>query len=165
MSRSEPVSFCALHVSRPEGYARSRSTSTRSPSPGPASTSGSTSSSTRDIAERFNSRFGETFTRPRGVYPEIGAKLMDLQQGEKKMSTTGGTEQGTVYVLDPPDVNPAQENEGGDPTRAREVGARARQALANRTSSRSWTSPTGESIQAVQVALRRAAWTTARSQS
>jgi tryptophanyl-tRNA synthetase len=59
---------------------------------------------TRDVAERFNSRFGETFTLPRGVYPEIGAKLMDLQEPENKMSTTGGTEQGTVYVLDSPDV-------------------------------------------------------------
>jgi tryptophanyl-tRNA synthetase len=59
---------------------------------------------TRDIAERFNSRFGETFALPRGVYPEIGAKVMDLQEPQKKMSTTGGTEQGTVYVLDPPDT-------------------------------------------------------------
>jgi tryptophanyl-tRNA synthetase len=59
---------------------------------------------TRDIAERFNARYGETFTLPRGVYPEIGAKVMDLQEPEKKMSTTGGTEQGTVYMLDPPDV-------------------------------------------------------------
>jgi tryptophanyl-tRNA synthetase len=59
---------------------------------------------TRDVAERFNSRFGETFTIPQGVYPEIGAKVMDLQEPEKKMSTTGGTEQGTVYMLDPPDT-------------------------------------------------------------
>lgn len=59
---------------------------------------------TRDVAERFNSRFGETFTLPRGVYPETGAKIMDLQEPEKKMSTTGGTEQGTVLILDPPDV-------------------------------------------------------------
>jgi tryptophanyl-tRNA synthetase len=59
---------------------------------------------TRDIAERFNSRFGTTFTLPRGVYPETGAKVMDLQEPEKKMSTTGGTEQGTVFVLDPPDA-------------------------------------------------------------
>jgi tryptophanyl-tRNA synthetase len=59
---------------------------------------------TRDVAERFNSRFGETFTLPRGVYPETGAKIMDLQEPGKKMSTTGGTEQGTVLVLDPPDV-------------------------------------------------------------
>jgi tryptophanyl-tRNA synthetase len=59
---------------------------------------------TRDIAERFNSRYGETFTLPRGVYPETGAKILDLQDPEKKMSTTGGTEQGTVYMLDPPDA-------------------------------------------------------------
>ena len=59
---------------------------------------------TRNIAERFNSRFGETFTMPRGVYPETGAKIMDLQEPENKMSTTGGTEQGTVYVLDPPEA-------------------------------------------------------------
>jgi tryptophanyl-tRNA synthetase len=59
---------------------------------------------TRDVATRFNSRFGETFTLPRGIYPEIGAKVMDLQEPEKKMSTTGSTDQGTVYVLDPPDA-------------------------------------------------------------
>jgi tryptophanyl-tRNA synthetase len=58
----------------------------------------------RDIAERFNSRFGETFKLPRGVFPEIGAKVMDLQEPEKKMSTTGGNEQGTVYVLDTADA-------------------------------------------------------------
>ncbi len=58
----------------------------------------------RDIAQRFNSRFGETFKIPRGVFPEVGARIMDLQEPTKKMSTTGGTEQGTVLVLDPPDV-------------------------------------------------------------
>jgi len=58
---------------------------------------------TRDVAERFNSRYGETFTLPRGVYPEVGAKIMDLQEPEKKMSTTGGTENGTVYILDSAD--------------------------------------------------------------
>jgi tryptophanyl-tRNA synthetase len=55
---------------------------------------------TRDVAERFNSRYGETFTLPRGVFPEIGAKIMDLQEPGNKMSTTGGSEQGTVYLLD-----------------------------------------------------------------
>ena len=59
---------------------------------------------TRDIAERFNSRYGETFTLPRGVYPETGAKVMDLQEPEKKMSTTGGIEQGTVFMLDDVDT-------------------------------------------------------------
>jgi tryptophanyl-tRNA synthetase len=58
----------------------------------------------RDIAERFNSRFGETFVVPRGVYPEVGARIMDLLEPTKKMSTTGGTEQGTVLLLDEPDV-------------------------------------------------------------
>jgi tryptophanyl-tRNA synthetase len=59
---------------------------------------------TRNIAERFNSRYGETFTLPRGVFPETGARVMDLQEPEKKMSTTGGTEQGTLLILDPPEV-------------------------------------------------------------
>jgi tryptophanyl-tRNA synthetase len=58
----------------------------------------------RDIAERFNSRFGPTFKVPEGVYPTIGARIMDLQEPAKKMSTTGGTAQGTVLMLDPPDV-------------------------------------------------------------
>jgi tryptophanyl-tRNA synthetase len=59
---------------------------------------------TRDVAERFNTRFGETFRLPEAVFPEVGAKIMDLQEPERKMSTTGGTPQGTVLVLDPPDV-------------------------------------------------------------
>jgi tryptophanyl-tRNA synthetase len=58
----------------------------------------------RDVAERFNARFGETFTVPQGVYPEVGARIMDLQEPEKKMSTTGGTPQGTVKLLDDPDT-------------------------------------------------------------
>jgi tryptophanyl-tRNA synthetase len=58
----------------------------------------------RDIAQRFNARFGELFTVPEGIYPEVGARIMDLQEPEKKMSTTGGTAQGTVGILDPPDV-------------------------------------------------------------
>jgi tryptophanyl-tRNA synthetase len=59
---------------------------------------------TRNVAERFNQRYGETFTVPRGVFPEVGGRIMDLQDPERKMSTTGGTEQGTVYVLDSPDT-------------------------------------------------------------
>ena len=58
----------------------------------------------RDVAERFNARFGETFTVPRGVYPEIGARILDLQEPSRKMSTTGGTAQGTLLLLDPPDT-------------------------------------------------------------
>jgi tryptophanyl-tRNA synthetase len=58
----------------------------------------------RDIAERFNTRFGQTFTMPDGIYPEVGARVMDLQEPTKKMSTTGGTPQGTILMLDPPEV-------------------------------------------------------------
>jgi tryptophanyl-tRNA synthetase len=59
---------------------------------------------TRDVAERFNARFGETFVVPRVVVPELGAKITDLQEPTKKMSTTGGTPQGTVLLLDEPDT-------------------------------------------------------------
>ena len=58
----------------------------------------------RDVAERFNARFGETFVVPEGIYPEIGARIMDLQEPTRKMSTTGGTEQGTIKLLDEPDA-------------------------------------------------------------
>jgi tryptophanyl-tRNA synthetase len=58
----------------------------------------------RDVAERFNARFGETFKVPQGVYPEVGARIMDLQEPTKKMSTTTGTPQGTVRLLDDVDV-------------------------------------------------------------
>ncbi len=54
----------------------------------------------REIARRFNERFGETLVVPELVVPEVGARIMDLQEPERKMSTTGGTEAGTVLVLD-----------------------------------------------------------------
>ena len=59
---------------------------------------------TRDIATRFNSRYGETFKLPEGRYPEVGARIMDLQEPERKMSTTLGTPQGTLDLLDPPEA-------------------------------------------------------------
>ena len=59
---------------------------------------------TRDVAERFNSRYGATLVVPKVVVPKLGAKIMDLQEPTKKMSTTGGSAQGTVLMLDAPDV-------------------------------------------------------------
>jgi tryptophanyl-tRNA synthetase len=59
----------------------------------------------RDVARRFNARFGsgeEVLVVPEHRIPEVGARVMDLQDPTKKMSTTGGSEQGTVYVLDEP---------------------------------------------------------------
>jgi tryptophanyl-tRNA synthetase len=58
----------------------------------------------RDIARRFNERFGETLVVPEHRIPEVGARVRDLQEPGRKMSTTGGTEQGTVFVLDDPDT-------------------------------------------------------------
>jgi tryptophanyl-tRNA synthetase len=56
----------------------------------------------RDIATRFNERYGELLVVPEGRFPEVGARIMDLQEPANKMSTTGGTPQGTVLVLDDP---------------------------------------------------------------
>ncbi len=56
----------------------------------------------RDIAARFNARFGQTLVVPEHRVPAVGARIRDLQAPERKMSTTGGTEKGTVYVLDEP---------------------------------------------------------------
>ena len=58
----------------------------------------------RNIAERFNGRFGETFKVPDGVFPEEGARIKNLQEPERLMSTTRGAPQGVVRMIDPPDV-------------------------------------------------------------
>jgi tryptophanyl-tRNA synthetase len=55
---------------------------------------------TRNIAIRFNERFGETFAVPELRIPEVGARIMDLQSPGDKMSTTAASEQGTLYILD-----------------------------------------------------------------
>jgi tryptophanyl-tRNA synthetase len=59
---------------------------------------------TRDIAERFNQRFGETLVVPRGVYPEEGARVKNLQEPERLMSTSRGAPQGVVRMIDEPEV-------------------------------------------------------------
>jgi tryptophanyl-tRNA synthetase len=57
----------------------------------------------RNVAERFNARFGEgLLVVPEHRIPESGARVRDLQDPARKMSTSGGSEQGTVYVLDEP---------------------------------------------------------------
>lgn len=55
---------------------------------------------TRDIAERFNSRYGETFVVPEHRIPPAGARVMDLQHPENKMSKSVGDSPGTVWVLE-----------------------------------------------------------------
>jgi tryptophanyl-tRNA synthetase len=61
----------------------------------------------RDVAARFNARFAggeQVLVVPEHRIPAVGARIMDLQHPERKMSTTGGSEEGTVYVLDDPAV-------------------------------------------------------------
>ncbi|HUB76822.1 MAG TPA: tryptophan--tRNA ligase [Solirubrobacteraceae bacterium] len=56
----------------------------------------------RDIAIRFNARFGELLVVPEARIPTVGARIMDLQDPASKMSTTSAGEEGTIYVLDEP---------------------------------------------------------------
>jgi tryptophanyl-tRNA synthetase len=58
----------------------------------------------RDLAERFNGRFGETFTLPAARIPETGGRIMDLQEPERKMSTTDSRPAGKVLITDPPET-------------------------------------------------------------
>jgi tryptophanyl-tRNA synthetase len=59
---------------------------------------------TRNIAQRFNNRFGETFVVPEADIPKLGAKVYDLQEPTNKMSKTADSPRGTVMVFDPPEV-------------------------------------------------------------
>jgi tryptophanyl-tRNA synthetase len=58
----------------------------------------------RDVATRFNSRFGETFVVPNATFPPVGARIMDLQNPTAKMSKSADSPQGTVPLLDPPEA-------------------------------------------------------------
>ena len=57
----------------------------------------------RDLAQRFNFRYGDVFTVPEAAVPATGARVMDLQEPTRKMSKTGGTPLGTVQMLDSPE--------------------------------------------------------------
>ncbi len=58
----------------------------------------------RDVAIRFNARFEETLVVPEARVPTVGARIMDLQNPGRKMSTTGSNVGGTVYVTDEPNA-------------------------------------------------------------
>jgi tryptophanyl-tRNA synthetase len=58
----------------------------------------------RDVAQRFNSRYGETFRIPEGVFPKTGGRVMNLQEPSVKMSKSRGAESGTVLMLDRPET-------------------------------------------------------------
>jgi tryptophanyl-tRNA synthetase len=58
----------------------------------------------REIARRFNSTYGEVFVEPRHVIPQIGARVMDLQDPTAKMSTSYGSDAGLIYIDEEPGV-------------------------------------------------------------
>jgi tryptophanyl-tRNA synthetase len=77
----------------------------------------------REIARRFNTTYGEVFVEPEHVIPDIGARIMDLQEPEAKMSTSSSTEAGLIYIDDEPDaimrkVKRAQTDSGSEVVRA-----------------------------------------------
>ncbi|WFP17341.1 tryptophan--tRNA ligase [Citricoccus muralis] len=59
---------------------------------------------TRNLAQRFNSRYGETFVVPTGFYPETGARIYDLQNPTSKMSKSAESPNGLINILDEPKV-------------------------------------------------------------
>jgi tryptophanyl-tRNA synthetase len=77
----------------------------------------------REIARRFNATYGEVLVEPEAVIPETGARIMDLQDPESKMSTTYGSDSGLIYIDDEPEaiikkIKRAQTDSGSDIVRA-----------------------------------------------
>jgi tryptophanyl-tRNA synthetase len=77
----------------------------------------------REIARRFNSTYGEVFVEAEAVVPKTGARIMDLQSPDAKMSTTGSTEAGRIYIDDEADtivrkIKRAQTDSGSGVVRA-----------------------------------------------
>jgi tryptophanyl-tRNA synthetase len=101
--KADAQEFVSAALSRTRCSRRATSSCTRPTSSRSGSTSASTSRLARNIAERFNSRYGGR-SSCRGASIPGRRQDHEAQEPEKKMSTTGGTEQGTVLVLDPPDV-------------------------------------------------------------
>jgi tryptophanyl-tRNA synthetase len=58
---------------------------------------------TRELAIRFNTRYGDTFVVPEGAYPTVGARVMDLQEPTRKMSKSVSSPLGTISIMDPPE--------------------------------------------------------------
>jgi tryptophanyl-tRNA synthetase len=77
----------------------------------------------REVARRFNATYDEVLVEPAHVIPQVGARIMDLQEPDTKMSTTGSTEAGLVYIDEEPDaivkkIKRAQTDSGSEIVRA-----------------------------------------------
>ena len=101
----------ALHLPRPDGGRHPALPDRHRPGrrrPAPARRAGPRHRAALQLALRRDVQ------DPERRLPRGRARIMDLQEPTKKMSTTGGTPQGTVLVLDPPDVDPEEVQDGGD---------------------------------------------------
>ena len=89
----------------------------------------------RDVAERFNTRFGETLVVPEARHPRRSARASrDLQEPDAQdVDDRRAREQGTVYVLDEPDAIRQEVQARGRPTPGREIVPRATTSPASRT--------------------------------
>ena len=79
----------------------------------------------REIARRFNATYGDVLVEPEHVIPQVGARVMDLQDTSAKMSTSFGTDAGLIYIDDEPDdirrkLKRAQTDSGREIVRAPE---------------------------------------------
>ena len=93
---------------------------------------------TRDVAIRFNHRYGETFVVPEAAVPKVAARVMDLQEPTRKMSKSVSSPLGTVLVLDPPEEIDRKVRKAVTDTETEVRYDPAGQARACRTSSSCW---------------------------
>ena len=110
---------------------------------------------TRDVAERFNSRYGDTFVVPEADIPKVGARIMDLQEPTRKMSKSIDSPQGTVLMLDEPADHREEVQAGGHRQRRRGALRPGGQARACRTCSSILAAATDAEPDDAGRALRR----------
>ena len=94
---------------------------------------------TRDVAMRFNHRFGDTFVIPQAVTPKAGARVMDLQDPTSKMSKSADSDAGCIMMMDDPPRSPASSS-GPSPTATTRCASIEPTSPACRTCWRSWRS-------------------------
>ena len=111
----------------------------------------------RDLAVRFNNRYGDDFVVPEAAIPTVGARVMDLQHPERKMSKSVDSPLGTVLVLDPPGGDRPQGAARPSPTPTARSATTPRPSPACPTCSSCWRRPPTagpEEVAAGYTALR-----------
>ena len=111
----------------------------------------------RDVAIRFNHRFGDTFVVPKATIPPVGARIMDLQDPTAKMSKSADSPQGTISLLDEPDGDRQADQVARSPTPRPRCATTRRRSPASRTCSRSSPPTSDRSIPDGRGRVRRSA--------